>query len=198
MPSTSPTTLAHFTCLRLCSRPMSLHGVQNAAMHRLQTVAHVGQRAPDDDRHRIVEIRALHLLFNVDGLNVGGAGADVIEWKLLVRIVCHDCFQPSAVGVGRCWNWARRHRTGAGAALRNRTGNLRCQQISSLMSTYYYSIRHACEIEDNHSGINRLNKHSGDGGEAILRVVFRGENAGGSALFGVTVHHRDTEPQRTT
>ena len=56
-----------------------VHGVQNAAMHRLQSVAHIGQRAPDDDRHRIVEIRTPHLLFNVDGLHVGRAGAGGVE-----------------------------------------------------------------------------------------------------------------------
>ena len=56
-----------------------VHGVQNAAMHRLQAVANVGQRAADDDRHRIVEIRTPHLVFNVDGLHVGRAGADVVE-----------------------------------------------------------------------------------------------------------------------
>ena len=55
-----------------------VHRVKNAAMHRLQAVAHIRQRAPDDDRHRIVEIRASHLLFNVDGLNVA-RGAEV-EW----------------------------------------------------------------------------------------------------------------------
>ncbi len=57
-----------------------MHGVQNAAMHRLQSVTDVGQRAPDDDRHRIIEIRTPHLVFNVDRLNVGRAGADVVEW----------------------------------------------------------------------------------------------------------------------
>ena len=50
-----------------------LHGVKNAAMHRLQSVAHVGQRAADNHRQGIVEIRPLHLLFNVDGLYVEGA-----------------------------------------------------------------------------------------------------------------------------
>ena len=50
-----------------------VHGVENAAMHGLEAVAHVGQRAADDDRHRIVEIRTAHLLFNVDGLNVAAA-----------------------------------------------------------------------------------------------------------------------------
>ena len=34
-----------------------LHGVKNAAMDGLQSVADVGQRAADDHRHRIVEIR---------------------------------------------------------------------------------------------------------------------------------------------
>ena len=51
-----------------------LHGVENAPMHGLQSVAHVGQRAADDHRHRIVEIRPPHLLFNVDRLNVAAPG----------------------------------------------------------------------------------------------------------------------------
>jgi hypothetical protein len=42
-------------------------------MHRLQSVADVGQRAADNHRQGIVEIRPLHLLFNVDGLHVEGA-----------------------------------------------------------------------------------------------------------------------------
>ena len=42
------------------------HRVQNPAMHRLQTVANVGQRAPDDHAHRVVEIRPPHLVFDVD------------------------------------------------------------------------------------------------------------------------------------
>ena len=56
-----------------------MHGVQNATMHRLEAVAYVRQRAPDNDRHRIVEIRTPHLVFNVDGLHIAGAGADVAE-----------------------------------------------------------------------------------------------------------------------
>ena len=76
-----------------------LHGVENAAMHRLQSVAHVGQRAADDDRHRIVEIRPLHLLFNVDGLNVQRAGRCLpsppgrrSQGKFGILIVCHKSF----------------------------------------------------------------------------------------------------------
>ncbi len=51
-----------------------LHGVQNAAVNRLQSVTDIGQGATDDHRHRIVEIRLLHLLFDIDGLNVQRAG----------------------------------------------------------------------------------------------------------------------------
>jgi hypothetical protein len=72
-----------------------LHGVENAAMHGLQSVAHVGQGAADDHRHGVVEIRPLHLLFNVDGLNVRGAGAVAAagrrsEGEFGVLIVSHE------------------------------------------------------------------------------------------------------------
>ena len=73
-----------------------MHRIENAAMHRLQAVTHIGQRASDDDRHRIVEIRTSHLFFNVDGLHVASAGANIVERKLLVWIVSHACVQPSA------------------------------------------------------------------------------------------------------
>src|SRR5699024_9272931 len=46
------------------------HGVQHAPMHRLEPVAHVRQRAADDDAHGIVEIRLTHLLFEVDRKNL--------------------------------------------------------------------------------------------------------------------------------
>ena len=75
-------------------QPHLLHGVKNAAVDGLQSVAHVGQRAADDHRHGVVEIRPLHLLFNVDGLNVQRAGAIAAgrrsEGKFGVLIVCHS------------------------------------------------------------------------------------------------------------
>ena len=43
-----------------------VHGEQHAAVHRLQTVAHVGQRPPDDHAHRVIEVGAAHLLFEAD------------------------------------------------------------------------------------------------------------------------------------
>ena len=42
------------------------HGVQHAPVDGLEAVANIGQRAPDDDAHRIVEIGLLHLLFETD------------------------------------------------------------------------------------------------------------------------------------
>ena len=42
------------------------HRVEHAAVGRLQAVAGVGQRAPDDDRHRVVDVGLLHLLADVD------------------------------------------------------------------------------------------------------------------------------------
>ena len=39
-----------------------VHGVQDAAVDRLQAVAHIGQRAPDDDRHRVFDVGGLHLV----------------------------------------------------------------------------------------------------------------------------------------
>jgi len=44
-----------------------VHRVQHAAMHGLQAVARIGQSAPDDHAHRVVEIRAPHLFFETDG-----------------------------------------------------------------------------------------------------------------------------------
>ena len=43
------------------------HREQHAAVRRLQPVADVGQRAPDDYAHRVIHVRALHLVFDVDG-----------------------------------------------------------------------------------------------------------------------------------
>jgi hypothetical protein len=47
-----------------------LHGVEHAPVYRLQSVTHIRQRAANDNRHGVVEIRSPHLIFNVDGLYV--------------------------------------------------------------------------------------------------------------------------------
>ena len=41
------------------------HIVEDAAVHRLQAVAHIRQRAVDDDRHCVGDERPLHLLFQI-------------------------------------------------------------------------------------------------------------------------------------
>jgi len=46
-----------------------VHRVQDAAVHRLQAVAHIGQRTLHDDAHRIVEERFLQLVFDEAGEN---------------------------------------------------------------------------------------------------------------------------------
>ena len=50
-----------------------VHRVEHAAVHGLQAVAHVGQRAPDDHRHRVVEVRGAHLLLERARLDVAAA-----------------------------------------------------------------------------------------------------------------------------
>lgn len=43
-----------------------VHAVDHAAVHGLEAVAHVGERAPDDHGHGVVEVAALHLRLQVD------------------------------------------------------------------------------------------------------------------------------------
>ena len=53
------------------------HRVQHAAVRGLQPVAHVRQRAPDDHAHRVIEVRAPHLVFDVYGDSLfSGHGSD--------------------------------------------------------------------------------------------------------------------------
>jgi len=43
-----------------------MHGKEDAAMNRFQAIAHIGNGATDDNAHRIVEIRKLDLVFDID------------------------------------------------------------------------------------------------------------------------------------
>jgi hypothetical protein len=49
-----------------------VHREQHAAMHRLQAVADVGQRAPHDHAHGVIEVALAHLVFDVDADNFLG------------------------------------------------------------------------------------------------------------------------------
>ena len=46
--------------------PELAHRIENAPVHRLQTVPHVGQGPPHDDAHRVVEVGLPKLLLDVD------------------------------------------------------------------------------------------------------------------------------------
>ena len=46
-----------------------VHRVDDASVHGLEAVAHVGQGAADDDRHGVLDVAALHLGVEVDRLD---------------------------------------------------------------------------------------------------------------------------------
>ena len=48
-----------------------VHRVQDAAMHRLQTVARIGQRTRHDHAHGVIEVGAFHLVEDRYGTNIG-------------------------------------------------------------------------------------------------------------------------------
>ena len=43
-----------------------VHAEENAAVDGLQAVAHVGQGAPDDYAHGVIEVRLLHFRFDIN------------------------------------------------------------------------------------------------------------------------------------
>ena len=52
--------------------PLLVHRIQDAAMHRLQAVARIGQRARHDHAHGVIEVGAFHLVEDGYGTNIGG------------------------------------------------------------------------------------------------------------------------------
>ena len=67
-----------------------VHRVEDAAMHRLQAVAHVGQRAAHDHAHRVVEVGAFHLLLDGDGGRQGRAAVGRLRRWRGGRNLCHE------------------------------------------------------------------------------------------------------------
>ncbi len=65
-------------------QPHLPHRVQDPAVDGLQAVADVGQRAGDDDAHRVVEVRDAHLVLDADGSDVAQVVGHVVA---LLRIV---------------------------------------------------------------------------------------------------------------
>ncbi|RPK39095.1 hypothetical protein EES40_24595 [Streptomyces sp. ADI93-02] len=87
-----------------------VHRVQHPAVDGLQTVPHVGQRTRHDDGHRVVEVGALHLRLEPDGLDTHTHARD---GGLLFG-------HHRGVLVGHCWSKSFR----AAACL---YGRLRCR-----------------------------------------------------------------------
>ena len=80
------------------AHPHIMHRVEDAALHRLETVTHVRQGARDDDRHSIVEVGGAHLLLDPDG-------ADVSQ---RCSVYCHEtaCLLCSRRPLGLLIGWA--------------------------------------------------------------------------------------------
>src|SRR4029453_17091569 len=75
---------AYFGALAVAAvgrKPEIVHGHGDSALHRLQSIANVGQRTRDDHAHRIVEIRLAHFRFDINGKKYG--------------CVCFVCHVPS-------------------------------------------------------------------------------------------------------
>ena len=64
-----------------------VHAVDHAAVHGLQAIAHIGERATDDDAHRVVEVAALHLDLQVDLVDVAVV---VVRVRIGAFFVSHD------------------------------------------------------------------------------------------------------------
>jgi len=43
-----------------------LHAEEHPAVHRLQAIAHIGQRPAHDHRHRVIDVGGAHLVLDVD------------------------------------------------------------------------------------------------------------------------------------
>src|ERR1039457_1354547 len=49
------------------------HAEEDAAMHRFEAVADIGEGAADDHAHGVIQVRPLHLVFDIDGDHIFAA-----------------------------------------------------------------------------------------------------------------------------
>jgi hypothetical protein len=61
-------------------------------MHGLEAVADVREGAANNDRHRVVEIRTTHLLFDVDRNQIRVGRNTAFKRELGGLVVCHGVF----------------------------------------------------------------------------------------------------------
>ena len=78
------------------------HRVDHAAVHRLEAVAHLGQRTADDDAHRVVEVGALHLQLEVDLLDLVVRVVDLRPGDVVRRDLRVVCFVSHQFSVPSC------------------------------------------------------------------------------------------------
>ena len=69
-----------------------VHRVQHAAVDRLEAIGHCRQGPANDDAHRVVEVRPLHLGLNLDGLDP--AVWAVVDYLICCGVVSHDSSCP--------------------------------------------------------------------------------------------------------
>ena len=69
------------------------HGIENAPVHRLEAVAHVGQRAMHDGGERVCEVALFQRILEVDRLNRA--------WTRQNRFIAHDIGLPRAPCSGK-------------------------------------------------------------------------------------------------
>jgi hypothetical protein len=90
--------------------PRLVHGEEDAAVHRLQPVAHVGKGALHDDAHRIVDERLAHLVLDQPRKDLGSAGGLLRELARFGRgdVVGHLQRAWKLVSVGRSHRYGTR------------------------------------------------------------------------------------------
>ena len=67
-----------------------VHCIQNAAMNGLQAVANIGERARNNNAHRIFEERRAHLFAELSRKNIRCSGLLLVLLVCLVLIFCHE------------------------------------------------------------------------------------------------------------
>ena len=87
------------------SIPAVIHRVDDATMHRLESITHIGQGATDNNRHRVIQIRTLHFGLQVDLLNITvgiidqnltavSGDLDIDIWVFALVFFTHSCSVP--------------------------------------------------------------------------------------------------------
>ena len=85
-----------FTMLLVGGEIDLAHRVEDAALHGLEAVAYVGERARSDDRHRVREITLAHFVFDVDQ-----GDSIVCRFQYLVHYAMRSTKRPAMRGARR-------------------------------------------------------------------------------------------------